>query len=174
MGKSNPHETIRSVAGLFTIALGVVYLSANPNIWPWWTIAMGWIIIAVGVALLISGERPWRWNVFRRKTHPSYLDARGNPLCGKKDAFFGLSTDWETHTRNGETHYPRRNLDKYPEWPSIQELSCRLFKHPSFTNDTYERLIAWLLTDHASGSRNEMLGMPRSHIVELLRKDTRS
>lgn len=60
MEKMKMREWIVAVAGLFTIALGTVYLVANPLKWPRWSIYMAWAIITGGVLLLICGS-PWRW-----------------------------------------------------------------------------------------------------------------
>lgn len=62
MEKAKIHDWIRSIGGLFTIALGVVYLGVNPQNWPIWAIEIAWTIIATGILLLLSGH-PWKWMI---------------------------------------------------------------------------------------------------------------
>jgi hypothetical protein len=41
-------------------------------------------------------------------------------------------------------------LDYCQEWPDIQHLSCKLFGHSVFDEETFERLKAWLKAEHKS------------------------
>jgi rubrerythrin len=93
------------------------------------------------------------------------------PACRSiKGTFSELSIEWECLRKYGEQHGQRRDrLGRFQEWPAIQELSCGLFRHTEFTESTWERLEAWLLTRHARDDREVMLTMQRTEIVRLLR-----
>ena len=66
--QSKTKETIRTLGSLASIAIGVMVFAANPYQLPQWAMAIiGVLAILVGVAVLLSDYKPWRWRVTRRK-----------------------------------------------------------------------------------------------------------
>jgi hypothetical protein len=100
----------------------------------------------------------------------TYRDDSGRPICPQSETFGELASGWEQHAKFGEWYYSTQRLNRFPEFPEIQEFSCRVFGHSDWTNGTYNRLVSWLLTEHLAGSRAEMLAMPRSEVVRMLRE----
>jgi len=70
----------------------------------------------------------------------------------------------------GAQAFPKENLNRFREWPMISEFCCRLFGHPAFNQDTWERLESWLLTNQTDGDREAMLRMPVAEVAALLRE----
>ena len=92
------------------------------------------------------------------------------PTCRSTEGMFTeLWVQWECLSKYGNQHGRKEDcLGRFSEWPAILELACRLFAHATFTQSTWERLEAWLLTYHAK-DREAMHTMPRGEIVRLLR-----
>ena len=54
----------------------------------------------------------------------------------------------------------------YPEWPEIVHLSCELFGHQAYTEDTWARLLGWLRVKHEIADPRDI---SRANAVALLR-----
>ena len=81
-------------------------------------------------------------------------------LC-KKCRFTGetFGALWVAHNRvkNGDAEL--ESLARFRDWPEIERYACELFKHPAFTNDTWDRLESWFLPEGVTG-RNCLLETP--------------
>ena len=155
--------------------MAISYLSAHA--WPL-AFALG-ILTGCGVFMLFGVfgfplQRPRRAAerepAAAEPATPSYLDRHGDFLCPKAESFFELAVRWEARAKHGEASVPRAALESFAEWPAIEDLACRFFQHPSFSDETYRRLVAWLLSVHVHGDRNQMLAMPRKEVVRLLQE----
>jgi hypothetical protein len=62
-------------------------------------------------------------------------------------------------------------LDRFPDWPEIQEWSCRCFRHDTFTEATFDRLIGRLQVERRT-TLEEALKTSLSEVVSLLRGAT--
>ena len=171
MGKSNLHETIRSVAGLFTIALGVVYLAANPSSWPLWAIHMGWITVFVGIALLISGQQTWLRSILGRVQWRRWTVQPKAPVESDDGHFYAICELFDKAKTPGTADQmpSRKKLKQFGEWPDIARFSCQLFGDASFTRSTWEQLKTWLM-DRSCAHWNRVITTQRSIVLELLRE----
>jgi len=135
-------------------------------------VIIGFVGIVLAAAVLLYDWIPWLWQICRWRNSGArcYRDTTGHPLCPQSETFGELATGWEQHDKYGEGYYSITRLNKFGELPAIQELACQLFGHSAWTNDTYNRLVSWLLTNHLAGSRDEMRAMPQPEVVRLLRE----
>ncbi len=150
----------------------------GPDLFYW--LLRAWLLFAaiggLWLTWLLCWMLMWLWRWGRKKCRSevregkTHRDASGKPLCPEEETFSALARDWEHHARHGELGFSRHRLDRFREWPMIQELSCQLFNMSAFTNDTYNRLEAWLLTHHVNGDQDEMLCMSQAEVVRLLRE----
>ena len=75
---------------------------------------------------------------------------------------------WASCVRTGSQSEKRFTQEVGPE---IRHLATKKFGHPAFSLDTWDRLVDWLIAEHAS--EGEVPGMLRSRVVELLRGNRR-
>jgi hypothetical protein len=58
-------------------------------------------------------------------------------------------------------------LDRFGEWPRINELACRRFNHASFGNATWDRLLGWLQVEEGS-TPSEIMQITVAEVARLL------
>jgi hypothetical protein len=90
----------------------------------------------------------------------------GAPLPIKQPGKGTLFRLWITFISSPESLEPDR------EWHQIKHWSCELFRHQTFSRDTWDRMIDWLRTEHKEG--NELWETASSTVASLLEAAVKS